>query len=52
MILFLSNQVREFREIGFQTEKEMQKFCEQNMDMLLGQFMASEFRVAQFRLIA
>ena len=50
MILFLSNQVRELREIGFQTEKEMQKFCEQNMDMLLGiQFMASEFRVAQFR---
>ena len=44
MILFLSNQVRELREIGFQTEKEMQKFCEQNMDMLLGiQFMASEF---------
>ena len=36
MILFLSNQVRELREIGFQTEKEMQKFCEQNMDMLLG----------------
>ena len=30
MILFLSNQVRELREIGFQTEKEMQKFCEQN----------------------
>lgn len=50
MILFLSNQVRELREIGFQTEKEMQKNCEQNMDMLLGiQFMASEFRVAQFR---
>ena len=50
MILFLSNQVRELREIGFQTEKEMQKFCEQNMDMLLGiQFMASEFRVAHFR---
>ena len=50
MILSIENQVRELREIGFQTEKEMQKFCEKNMDRLLGiQFLASEFRVAQFR---
>lgn len=49
MILSIENQVRELREIGFQTEKEMQKFCEKNMDRLLGiQFLASEFRVAQF----
>ena len=50
MILQVSDQTKELREVGFATEKEMQHFCESNLDRLLGlQFVASEFRVAQFR---
>ena len=38
------------RKFGFTTEKEMQKFCETNLDMLLGlTFVTTEFKVAQFR---
>ncbi len=50
MILQVSDQTKELREVGFATEKEMQRFCESNLNRLLGlQFVASEFRVAQFR---
>ena len=50
MILQISEQIKELKEIGFSTEKDMQHFCESNLDRLLGlQFVASEFRVAQFR---
>ena len=50
MILQASEQIKELKEIGFSTEKDMQHFCESNLDRLLGlQFVASEFRVAQFR---
>ena len=50
MILHASEQIKELKEIGFSTEKDMQHFCESNLDRLLGlQFVASEFRVAQFR---
>ena len=50
MILMTNGNLKELREIGFKTEKEMQKFCEQNMEKLLGLgFIASEFHVAQFR---
>ena len=50
MILQVSDQTKELREVGFATEKEIQRFCESNLNRLLGlQFVASEFRVAQFR---
>lgn len=50
MILQISEQIKELKEIGFSTEKDMQRFCESNLNRLLGlQFVASEFRVAQFR---
>ena len=50
MIYSVGAQITELREIGFPTEKEMQKFCEKNMETLLGlRFVASEFSVAQFR---
>ena len=50
MILQISEQIKELKEIGFSTEKDMQRFCESNLDRLLGlQFVASEFHVAQFR---
>lgn len=42
--------IKVLNEIGFSTEKEMQKFCEANLDTLLGlTFVATEFKVAQFR---
>lgn len=50
MLYRVSNQITELREIGFPTEKAMQKFCENNMSELLGlRFVTSEFSVAQFR---
>lgn len=50
MIFHISKQIQELKEVGFATEKEMQHFCEKNLDKLLGlSFVASEFRVAQFR---
>ena len=50
MLLQFNNTVTELREIGFSTEKEMQHFCERNMELLLGlRFVATEFAIAQFR---
>ena len=50
MLFSVGSRLTELREIGFQNEKTMQKFCEKNMEALLGlQFVASEFSVAQFR---
>ena len=50
MILQMADPVKELKEIRFTSEKEMQHFCEKNMEQMLGlQFIASEFRVAQFR---
>lgn len=50
MLYTAGTQLTELHEIGFSTEKEMQKFCEQNLETLLGlQFVATEFSVAQFR---
>ena len=50
MILRTSPQVRRLNEINFSTEKELQVFCESNLDLLLGlTFVAREFKVAQFR---
>lgn len=50
MLYRAGTQIAELREIGFPTEKAMQKFCEKNMETLLGlRFVASEFGVAQFR---
>ncbi len=50
MVFLTDGCMRELREIGFSTEKEMQEFCEKNMEMLLGlKFVATEFVVAQFR---
>lgn len=51
MLFRAQGQVRELREKAFATEKEMQRFCEENLNLLLGLiFVASEFPVAQFRL--
>ena len=36
MIYQTNAQIKVLNEIGFSTEKEMQKFCETNLDMLLG----------------
>lgn len=50
MIYQTNAQIKVLNEIGFSTEKEMQKFCETNLDMLLGlTFVTTEFKVAQFR---
>lgn len=50
MIYQTNAQTKVLNEIGFSTEKEMQKFCETNLDMLLGlTFVTTEFKVAQFR---
>ncbi len=50
MLYHAGTHTAELREIGFRTEKDMQKFCEGNMDALLGlRMVASEFRVGQFR---
>lgn len=50
MLLQNNQYLKELHEVGFATEKELQHFCEQNLDTLLGlSFVASEFRVAQFR---
>lgn len=50
MILQMADPVKELKEIRFTSEKEMQHFCEKNMEQMLGlQFITSEFRVAQFR---
>lgn len=50
MIYQTNAQIKVLNEIGFSTEKEMQKFCETNLDMLLGLlFVTTEFKVAQFR---
>lgn len=50
MIYQTAAQIRALNEIGFSTEKEMQKFCENNLEMLLGlTFVTTEFKVAQFR---
>ena len=50
MIYQTTTQVKALNEIGFSTEKEMQKFCETNLNTLLGlTFVASEFKVAPFR---
>lgn len=50
MIYRLDRALTELKEVGFPTEKAMQKFCESNLELLLGfQFVASEFRVSQFR---
>ena len=49
MILQMADPVKELKEIRFTSEKEMPHFCEKNMEQMLGlQFIASEFRVAQF----
>lgn len=50
MILRASPQVRRLNEVNFSTENELQMFCENNLDLLLGlTFVAREFKVAQFR---
>ncbi len=50
MIYQTQAHLKALNEIGFSTEKEMQNFCESNLDMLLGlTFVATEFKVAQFR---
>lgn len=50
MIYQTHGQIKALNETGFSTEREMQKFCETNLDMLLGlTFVATEFKVAQFR---
>ena len=50
MLFSVGARLTELREIGFPNEKAMQRFCEKNMETLLGIiFVASEFSVAQFR---
>lgn len=50
MVLQIADKTKELHEVGFATEKEMQRFCENNLNRMLGlQFVSSEFRVAQFR---
>ena len=50
MLFRMGDRTEELREIGFDTEKAMQRFCESNLEMLLGlSLIASEFTVARFR---
>ena len=50
MIYQIKEQVRVLNEVGFSTEKDLQRFCETNLELLLGlTFVASEFKVASFR---
>ena len=45
MILQVPDQTQELCEVGFATEKEMQRFCASNLNRLLGlQLIAGEFR--------
>ena len=50
MLFTTTNQIRLLKEKPFTTEKEMQTFCESNLELLLNlKFVATEFVVAPFR---
>lgn len=44
MFLQVADKTKELHEVGFATEKEMQRFCENNLNQLLGlQFVSANF---------
>ncbi len=50
MLYCMRESLTQLREIGFETEKAMQRLCETNISALLGlTLVASEFTVARFR---